>query len=46
MGTPGFWECERMPFGLSNAPVTFQWLMGPPLVSYICPGALDIWMIL
>ena len=23
----GFWECERMPFGITNAPVFFQMLM-------------------
>ena len=27
MGLLGFWECERMPFGLNNAPATFQKLM-------------------
>ena len=27
VGSLGFFECECMPFGLCNAPVTFQWLM-------------------
>ena len=27
MGPLGFWECEHMPFGLTDAPVTFQRLM-------------------
>ena len=27
MGPLGFWECECIPFGLTNAPATFQWLM-------------------
>ena len=27
VGTLGFFQCEHMPFGLSNAPATFQQLM-------------------
>ena len=27
VGPLGFWECERMPFGLTNVPATFQRLM-------------------
>ena len=27
MSPLGFWECERMPFGFTNAPATFQRLM-------------------
>ena len=27
VGNLGFFECNCMPFGLCNAPVTFQWLM-------------------
>ena len=27
VGNLGFFECNCMPFGLYNAPATFQWLM-------------------
>ena len=27
VGNLGFFECDRMPFGLCNALATFQWLM-------------------
>ena len=27
VGNLGFFECDCMPFGLCNAPATFQWLM-------------------
>ena len=27
VGNLGFFECDHMPFGLYNAPATFQWLM-------------------
>ena len=27
VGSLGFFECEHMPFGLCNTPMTFQWLM-------------------
>ena len=27
LGNLGFFKCDHMPFGLCNAPATFQWLM-------------------
>ena len=37
----GFWECERMPFGLTNVPATFQRLMAS------CLGELNLsWCII
>ena len=36
MGPLGFYECERMPFGLTNNPTTFQRLMEP------CLGDLNL----
>ena len=27
VGPLGFYECEQMPFRLTNAPATFQWLV-------------------
>ena len=27
VGPLGFYECEQMPFRLTNAPATFQWLI-------------------
>ena len=41
MGPLGFWECECMPFGLRNAPATFQRLME----SYLCELHLN-WCII
>ena len=37
----GFFKCNRMPFGLCNAPATFQWLMQN------CMGELNLtyWLI-
>ena len=41
MGPLGFWECERMPFGLTIAPATFQRLMES------CLGGLNLsWCII
>ena len=41
MGPLGFWECERIPFGLTNAPATFQRLMES------CLGELNLsWCII
>ena len=41
MGPLGFWECEHMPFGLTNVPATFQRLMES------CPGELHLnWYII
>ena len=41
MGPLGFWECERMSFGLTNAPITFQRLMES------CLGELNLsWYII
>ena len=36
VGNLGFFECDCMPFGFFNAPVTFQWLMQN------CLGQLDL----
>ena len=36
IGNLGFFECDHMPFGLCNAPATFQWLMQN------CLGALNL----
>ena len=36
VGNLGFFECNHMPFGLCNAPVTFQWLMQN------CQGELNL----
>ena len=41
MGPLGFWECEHMPFGLTNTPATFQRLMES------CLGGLHVnWCII
>ena len=36
VGNLGFFECDMMPFGLCNAPATFQWLMQK------CMGKLNL----
>ena len=36
VGNLGFFKWDRMPFGLCNAPATFQWLM------QICMGELNL----
>ena len=33
VGNLGFFEYDKMPFGLCNAPATFQWLMQNCMVS-------------
>ena len=40
VGNLGFFECDRMPFGLCNVPATFQWLMQN------CMGELNIHLLL
>ena len=46
VGMLGFYECEHMPFGLRNAPATFQWLMQNCLRELPTPHVLCTWMTL